>query len=1023
MLSANALDVGRVRWNGEFVDAVKNEYVLRMPQLNTSTARSLLDYRCEVPSIRPGWSLTAIGSGFFKLTAPGATQEVVAGWARRAGAESVNVNAIRRLSETPNDPLYADAANWAFPRVSADKAWDVGTGTKSTVIAVMDSGVDYNHPDLAANIWRNPNETAGDGIDNDKNGWIDDIYGVNTIAGTSNPLDDRGHGTMSAGLIAAVGDNAKGMAGVNWTAQIMAVKIFDANGNTSISAEVQGIQYIIGQKIAGQNVAAVNCSFGGYAYVQQEFDALNQLGQAGVIIVAAAGNDGVDNDATPAYPASYQIPALISVAASTPADALAGFSNYGKTSVDLAAPGVQLLSTRAAQANASTYAPYNGNGDYTTGSGTSFAAPLVAGTVGLLKSLKASASSQQVKDAVLNGVDKVSGLTGKVLSGGRLNVSKAATLMNASPGATPVASFKSSQGLKFLEGDNGYSIADIKVVLDRPCDPGKSAAVWFDTLAGGSAVRGTDFVSQSGSITFSGGETEKSIRVRLVGERIAEADEQFVIRLDGVKSNGVAVGDGLATVTILDDDTNAKPGQPGGTDPLLPRVTIQTKADPADSTGISRLAIVEGGVATFVVSLDKTSNKPVSVKYRTTQPALVPSGTAIAGSDYVATSGTMTFQPGERSKEFSVRILADRIADPNETFQVVLTGPVNAQLGGQETGAGGGAQAGGSTATATITDVPYIPPQAPGFQITLNYLGNVPASIRSATIWAASRWSQVITGDLPDVIDPSTGRVIDDLVIDVQVGLLGASATDGVGGTLANAGPDQFRSTGTRLPWKASAGIDPADATNPLLQKIVLHEFGHAIGFGGYVFARNQLVDSSGLGFIGANALREYRATFGLPAALSVPLEAGGGTGTAGGHWAEDVFQSELMTGFVAGATSLPLSRITVGALADLGYTVNYAKADAFAKPAIRATVASSPANSATSKPAATPLSIRTGVIVAGQEAVGLQDGIPPNANAEPRPLGRRSAFSALAFALERGETERRALLGGLGGAAITARR
>ena len=351
MLAANVLDVAKVMWNGKLVEAVKNEYVLRMPQLNAATARSPIDYQSRTPAAQSGWTVQAMGAGFFKLTAPNATAAQVTNWSRQVGARYIEVNAVREYARTPNDPLYANAANWAFPKISADKAWDTATGTSSTIVAVLDSGVDYNHPDLAGNMWVNPNEIAGDGIDNDGNNFIDDVHGVNADAGTGDPMDQFGHGTFCAGLIGAVGDNAVGMSGVNWSVQIMAVSI--GNLFPTQAGIIAGANYIAAQKAAGQNVAAVNCSFGGPGFSQSEFDAFKLMGDSGIVVVCAAGNDSSNNDAVPVYPANFVLPQVISVAASTKSDQLAAFSNYGLTTVDLAAPGEDVLSTLASASDPS----------------------------------------------------------------------------------------------------------------------------------------------------------------------------------------------------------------------------------------------------------------------------------------------------------------------------------------------------------------------------------------------------------------------------------------------------------------------------------------------------------------------------------------------------------------------------------------------------------------------------------------------------------------------------------------------
>ncbi|MEI7780426.1 MAG: S8 family serine peptidase [Planctomycetota bacterium] len=994
MMTANVLDVANVLWNGKTVDAVKDEYVLRMPQTNVATAQSVVDYQCKTPVVQAGWSMQTLGSGFFKLTAPGATQAAITNWATRNGAQSVNVNAVRTFSKTPNDPLYGDTANWAFPQISADNAWETGTGTSTTIVAVLDTGVDYAHPDLAGNMWKNPNETPGDGIDNDTNGYVDDVYGINAVTGTGNPMDDFGHGTMCAGLIGAVGDNAVGIAGVNWSVQIMAVKIGDANGNFSLAAEVAGIQYVVNQKVAGQNIAAANCSYGGYSFVQQEFDALNQLAQTGVTIVASAGNASNNNDANPHYPSNYTIPGLIAVAASDQADNLANFSNYGRTSVDLAAPGVGILSTRSSQSTA-VFTPYKGDNKYTVNSGTSFAAPLVAGTAGLLKSLKISASPEQVKSAILSGVDKVAGLSGKVLTGGRLNVKNAVDLILSTQGATPVASFTTGQNLSFLEGNAGYSYADIKLSLDRPCDPGKSCSVWYETRLGGSAISDVDFVSQSGYLTFSGSEMEKSFRIKIVGDRLPETAEQFAIRLDATKSKGVTIGTTQANVIILDDDNTTAPIQPAPTNAgLVPQVGIALKKDGSGNA----LPVKEGGLATLVVSLDKTSNKVVSVKYRTNQPVLVPATTALEGLDYTATSGTLTFNPGERSKEFTIKILADKIADDKETFDVVLFDPINADLAGAAAGT-----IGRPGTTATITDVPYSPPSQPGFQITLSFPdSSLTTSQQRVFQNAAARWQEIIVGDLPNVVDPASGQSVDDILIAAT-----APAIDGAGGILGGARPTDFRSGAKGLPWKGEMQFDSADVASleqdGTLTSVILHEMGHALGFGA-LWQQFGLV--SGVGgtnpiYVGANALREYNSIF-ATAGTSVPVENTGGQGTAGAHWRETVFKTELMTGYAepAGA-AMPLSRITVGAMADLGYTVNYVKADPYLKPA--SVLKTTQQNGAVALPAARQFVFASSPTPTADPPRGMPFGTALAASANPtsfRQLSRavqRSAFATLA--------------------------
>ena len=933
MLSAATLNVAKVLWNGNAIDAVRDEYVLRMPQLNVATAKSIVDYACATPAIKAGWSLQTIGSGFFKLQAPGASQASVLAWATQSKVKSIDVNSVSRASAAPNDPLFGDAGNWAFTQIDAASAWDSGTGTVSTVVALLDTGVDYTHPDLAANMWRNPNEIAGDGIDNDRNGYIDDIYGINAITHSSNPMDDNGHGTMCAGLLGAVGNNATGIAGANWTVKIMAIKISDSTGTTSLAAKLTGIQYVFSQKLAGQKIAAANLSYSSSGYFQSEFDALNQLGQSGVTLVAAAGNNGTNNDTSANYPASYAIPSMISVAATDLSDALATFpvrgqSNYGASTVDLGAPGLNVLSTRSSLASTLHYPPLPANAQYSLGSGTSFATALVAGTAALLKSIRPLASTQLIKSAILNSVDPVPDLSGKVLTGGRLNMKRSVDAILSTIGTLPVASIAAGN-LSFLEGNVGYAYADIKVSLDRPCDPGKSASVWYTTLPGVSAVSGVDFIAQSGFVNFSRTQTEQTFRIKIVGDRVVEANETFTVQLDPFKTKGATIGTLLATITILDDDNNPTPVAPSPVNPLLPQLSIAQKTDSSNLP----IPVQEGRDAIFIVSLDRASNKVVTVKYRTTQPTLVPLNTATAGLDYVAVSGTLTFKPGERTKEFVVKIMADRVNDANETFHVVLSQPINAIVSG---GAGGGGGGGGGVAVdPIITDVVALPVPGSGFQITVTFPDSSLTTAQQAVFQqAATRWQQIITGDLLDVTDPSTGQIIDDLWI-----VATAPAIDGAGGTLAQAGPTDFRAGPRGLPWKGTMEFDSADLvamqSDGTFNKVIQHEMGHVLGFG-TLWAGFNLV--SGLGtanptYTGANALREYKSIFATPA-TSVPVENVGGVGSVGGHWRESVFDTELMTSQNEPANpNQPISRITVGQFADLGYAVNYAAADVYTKP------------------------------------------------------------------------------------------
>jgi len=264
---------------------------------------------------------------------------------------------------SPNFRLYADATTpndkkfrrlWGLHNtgqtggtadidMDAPEAWDKNTGSPGVIAAVIDSGIDYNHPDLAANLWVNPNEIK-DGIDNDGNGYVDDIHGINAITGSGDPGDDNGHGTHCSGTIGAVGNNGIGIVGVNWNVKLMGTKFLDSGGSGTTSDAISCIDYVIEQKTTyGQNIVAINASFGGGEYTQVMKDAIDAAGAADIVFCAAAGNDGEDNDVIPHYPSSYSSSNIIAVTA-VDHNGEQCF-NYGATSVDIGAPGISILST------------------------------------------------------------------------------------------------------------------------------------------------------------------------------------------------------------------------------------------------------------------------------------------------------------------------------------------------------------------------------------------------------------------------------------------------------------------------------------------------------------------------------------------------------------------------------------------------------------------------------------------------------------------------------------------------------
>ena len=294
--------------------------------------------------------------------------------------------------------------------INAPDAWDIQTGSLDVVIAVIDTGVDYNHPDLSANIWTNPGEIANNGVDDDGNGFIDDIHGYDFLNGDNDPFDDYGHGTHCAGTIGAVGDDENGIVGVNWTVKIMPIKFLGLSGG-STDAAIASIGYAIDN---GANI--MSNSWGGGAYSEALEDAIFAANEAGILFVAAAGNSGSNNDISPHYPSSYDAPNVVSVAATDHNDNMANFSCYGVTSVDIGAPGVDIYST--VPTGSCTLCDPSG---YKYLNGTSMATPHVAGAAGLIKAQYPGLSAMGIKSMILGGVDPISALSGMTATGGRLN--------------------------------------------------------------------------------------------------------------------------------------------------------------------------------------------------------------------------------------------------------------------------------------------------------------------------------------------------------------------------------------------------------------------------------------------------------------------------------------------------------------------------------------------------------------------------------------------------------------------------
>ncbi len=381
-------------------------------------------------------SIQGVGADLFSMSKEMDVVGVIAKLKGDPRVEYVEPNYYLWPTATPNDTLFAQ--QWGLKNsgqeirgtrgaagadIEAPAAWDITQGSHDVIVAVIDTGVEIFHPDIASNRWYNTKELNGagnlndwrpNGVDDDGNGYVDDVVGWDFFYHVNNPRDLKsGHGTHVAGIAAAAGNNGQGVAGVAWRSRIMPLAVQDyASGGLPIAAIVEALAYA--QKMGAR---VVNMSLGAYGASQALQDAVNQT--TNPIICAAAGNDGTNNDTKPHYPSNYTNANLIAVAATDQADKLASFSNFGASSVDVAAPGVNIVSTYI-----------NGSG-YAYLSGTSMASPMVAGIAALVFTQRAGLSAAQVVSLIKSSVEPIGSLASKVSTGGRVSALKA---LNAQPG-------------------------------------------------------------------------------------------------------------------------------------------------------------------------------------------------------------------------------------------------------------------------------------------------------------------------------------------------------------------------------------------------------------------------------------------------------------------------------------------------------------------------------------------------------------------------------------------------------------
>jgi subtilisin family serine protease len=440
--------------------------VLENPALEYDPYTVLVGFKADTPEQIKAFARALVGGQYVRSfpNVPGLEQirigvpvpDAVTAISMLPGVDFAEPDYIVHAQVTPNDPSFGELwgmnntgqtvngdPGTAGADIDAPEAWDIFIGDPNFIIDSIDTGVNYLHPDLAANAWINPGEIPGNGIDDDGNGFIDDVHGWDFVNGDSNPMDDNGHGTHTSGTFGGVGNNGIGVTGVNWQCKIMATKFLNSGGSGQISDAVLCLNYAT---MMGAHVT--NNSWGGGGFSQAFSNALDNARDNDCLFIAAAGNFSSNNDGNPFYPATYSQDNVIAVAATTNNDTMASFSNYGLTTVDIGAPGQTVFSTF--------------NSSYAYLDGTSMATPHVSGVAALVWGANPDWSYLDVKDRLFNSARPIAALSGKCVTGAVVN---AASALNGSssgsfpPAApnTPVAGEVSKGNVRFSWGDGSFN--------------------------------------------------------------------------------------------------------------------------------------------------------------------------------------------------------------------------------------------------------------------------------------------------------------------------------------------------------------------------------------------------------------------------------------------------------------------------------------------------------------------------------------------------------------------------------------
>ena len=458
--------------NIQQVDVVPGEFIVRLKPnvMEMGTAALSKSLGAFVKSSIPSQNIVVVKRPVFETTFSG-----VKALAQNDLVDIAEPNFIYKANRLSDDPMMGQL--WGLRNIGqkdssgkvgiagfdigVEQAWDITTGSDKMIVAVIDTGVDFNHPDLKDNLWTNETELNGKaGVDDDNNGVIDDIHGFNAITGKGDAMDDQGHGSHVSGTIGAKGNDGKGIVGVNWNVKIMAVKFLDHNGSGTLENALKAIDYAtkMGAKVMSN-------SWGGGGFSQTLFDSIKRSNDAGAIFIAAAGNDSSNNDSNPSYPASYDVPNIISVAAIDNQGAKASFSNYGKRTVHLGAPGVNIYSSTG--------------GAYDSWSGTSMATPHVAGVAALVWSNEPSLTAIELKQRLLQTARPIAGLKGKTKTGGLVNAFFAVTNKTPEPDLNDPANWHAKVLDAAVASASPY-LKNTSEVFELKFDGAKEFALYFE---------------------------------------------------------------------------------------------------------------------------------------------------------------------------------------------------------------------------------------------------------------------------------------------------------------------------------------------------------------------------------------------------------------------------------------------------------------------------------------------------------------------------------------------------------------